>query len=237
VQRVAGNHRETRKSEKSQLGRQARVQLPPRRPAPPRSARGSGERAAAGADLEKRLVRPRIDELQQAFDPCRPKKCWPRRRPIAADYSGGSMTHKTAPALAALAMAALACRGGPSSPLSAGAPVVLISIDTLRSDHLPAYGYRARSRRRISTASAATPSFSATRTGPCPMTLPSTSRTAHGPAAPRAWRAEQHRLRVPQRGPPQPADILKKRGYATGAAISSYRPARGDRPRRGVRFL
>ena len=44
----------------------------------------------------------------------------------------------------AFALAAVSC-GGRSpggAPVFPGAPVVLISIDTLRSDHLPFYGYR-----------------------------------------------------------------------------------------------
>jgi arylsulfatase A-like enzyme/tetratricopeptide (TPR) repeat protein len=131
------------------------------------------------------------------------------------------MTHKTAPALAALAMAALGCRGGPSRPLFAGAPVVLISIDTLRSDHLPAYGYRAL----------ATPHLDRFRRdailfrhaySPCPMTLPSHLTMLTGLQPPEhgvrnnigfAFRSADH---------PSLPTILKKRGYATGAAISSY---------------
>jgi tetratricopeptide (TPR) repeat protein len=50
-------------------------------------------------------------------------------------------------ALAAIALAPLlagACRrpGPPAAGPFPGAPVILISIDTLRSDHLPVYGYR-----------------------------------------------------------------------------------------------
>ncbi|HUQ52406.1 MAG TPA: sulfatase-like hydrolase/transferase, partial [Gammaproteobacteria bacterium] len=47
----------------------------------------------------------------------------------------------------ALALAASGCaRQPPAAPTRfAGAPVVLISIDTLRADHLAAYGYRAGS--------------------------------------------------------------------------------------------
>ena len=48
-----------------------------------------------------------------------------------------------------LAVIALACVGGSllgcrkeGSLVFRGAPVVLISVDTLRADHLPAYGYR-----------------------------------------------------------------------------------------------
>ena len=50
------------------------------------------------------------------------------------------MTRRAAAALAAVAI--LSCRGGASGVQHPNAPVVLISIDTLRSDHLPAYGYR-----------------------------------------------------------------------------------------------
>src|SRR5881409_4344418 len=41
-----------------------------------------------------------------------------------------------------LAAAAIACHRGQAT-FSNRTPVILISIDTLRSDHLPAYGYRA----------------------------------------------------------------------------------------------
>ena len=40
--------------------------------------------------------------------------------------------------LSAVAALLFACQRTPVKP-----PVILISIDTLRSDHLPAYGYRA----------------------------------------------------------------------------------------------
>jgi len=36
----------------------------------------------------------------------------------------------------------LACRGGGDAGPFPGAPIIVISIDTLRSDHLPAYGYK-----------------------------------------------------------------------------------------------
>ena len=46
-------------------------------------------------------------------------------------------------AAAALACALLSagCRREPKAATFSGAPVVLVSVDTLRSDHLPAYGY------------------------------------------------------------------------------------------------
>src|SRR5215472_5306534 len=45
-------------------------------------------------------------------------------------------------AAAAVTVAGCARRGGETATVPAGTPVVLISIDTLRADHLPAYGYR-----------------------------------------------------------------------------------------------
>src|SRR5881409_1394258 len=74
--------------------------------------------------------------------------------------------------LLSAAAASLSCRSEPARPRVAGVPVVLISIDTLRSDHLPAYGYRGVD----------TPALDRFRRdailfrhaySPCPMTLPS----------------------------------------------------------------
>src|SRR3954468_13849943 len=49
-------------------------------------------------------------------------------------------------ALTAARSLSAACRhgGGNAGPVGSfpGAPIILISIDTLRSDHLPAYGYK-----------------------------------------------------------------------------------------------
>src|ERR1700737_3629265 len=66
----------------------------------------------------------------------------------------------------------IACRAKPEKLRVPGAPVILISIDTLRSDHLPSYGYR----------NVETPNLDALRRDSilfrtayshCPMTLPS----------------------------------------------------------------
>src|SRR4051812_7631754 len=68
-------------------------------------------------------------------------------RRMLAERSGSTTRAGRAAACAlalALAGAALlvpACRRGAAGTFR-GAPVVLISVDTLRADHLPAYGYR-----------------------------------------------------------------------------------------------
>lgn len=100
-------------------------------------------------------------------------------------------------------------------------PVILISIDTLRADRLPAYGYD----------KVATPHLDALRRdgilfdnaySHCPMTLPSHVSmltgllpTEHGVRNNLGYRfdASKHTT-LPQ--------MLKARGYATGAAVSSY---------------
>mgnify|MGYP006196868839 CR=1 FL=1 len=77
----------------------------------------------------------------------------------------------------ALVLIAVACGGetpvrGGGAPAHPGAPVIVISIDTLRADHLPAYGYEGLK----------TPAIDALRKdgilytkawSHCPMTLPS----------------------------------------------------------------
>lgn len=121
------------------------------------------------------------------------------------------------------------CRPGETpaaTPALAGAPVILISIDTLRSDHLPVYGYRG----------VATPALDAfardalvfeNAYAHCPMTLPSHVSmltgllpAEHGVRNNLGFRFDAARYSsVPA--------LLKRSGYATGAAVSSY-VLRGD---------
>ena len=119
-------------------------------------------------------------------------------------------------------MLAAACGGGGGLPrVPAGTPVVLISVDTLRADHLPAYGY----------GGVATPSLDRLRAdsvlfrnawSPAPLTLPSHVTMLTGLLPP------QHGVRANAgftyrrgAGATLPG-VLKAQGYATGAAVSSY---------------
>jgi choline-sulfatase len=117
------------------------------------------------------------------------------------------------------ALGAAACR--PSTPTYKGAPIILISIDTLRSDHLPAYGYTA----------VETPAIDALRKDAIlcrrayshyPMTLPSHVSILSG------LLPTQHKVRdnvgYPFDGEHQPtlARLLKAAGYETGGAVSTY---------------
>lgn len=100
-------------------------------------------------------------------------------------------------------------------------PIILISIDTLRSDHLPAYGYRA----------IATPALDAFRRDAVlferayshtPLTLPSHATILSGllPAQHGVRDNVGFRLKAPADA--LLASQLKGRGYATGAAVSAY---------------
>jgi choline-sulfatase len=128
----------------------------------------------------------------------------------------------TAALLAAAALAA-ACRGGSGAAIGPFrlAPIVLISIDTLRSDHLPAYGYR-----RVET-----PAIDALRRDAIlfqrayshvPLTLPShcsiLSGRLPGDHGVRD-NAGYHFDAAASRSLPV---VLKQAGYATGGAVSAY---------------
>ena len=112
----------------------------------------------------------------------------------------------------------------PSAP--PGTPVVLISIDTLRADHLPVYGYRG----------VATPSIDALRRDAVlfaraythtPLTLPSHTALLTGllPAVTGVRDNVGYALdtaRVASGDLPYLPLILKQHGYATGGAVSAY---------------
>src|SRR5258708_36961921 len=66
----------------------------------------------------------------------------------------------------------LAAGCGPERvPVYPGAPVVLVSIDTLRADHLPAYGYRGLETPQLDRFRRDAILFQEAYS-PCPMTLP-----------------------------------------------------------------
>jgi choline-sulfatase len=125
-------------------------------------------------------------------------------------------------------LAALGCARRPDRAASAppGTPVVLISIDTLRADHLPAYGYRG----------VATPAIDALRRDAVlfaraythtPLTLPSHTALLTGllPAVTGVRDNVGYALdtaRVASGDLPYLPLILQQHGYATGGAVSAY---------------
>ena len=139
----------------------------------------------------------------------------------------GSSKVVAAALLAGFSLAA--CRGSRPAPAAGeegtpafpNAPVVLVSIDTLRSDRLPAYGYT-----RVKTPNldrfAADAWLFEKAWAPTPMTLPSHTTMLTGMLPPEhgvrsnsgfVFRGEAH---------PSLPRLLKAQGYATGAAVSTY---------------
>ncbi|HUP49221.1 MAG TPA: sulfatase-like hydrolase/transferase, partial [Thermoanaerobaculia bacterium] len=103
---------------------------------------------------------------------------------------------------------------------SAETPVILISIDTLRSDRLPAYGYTG----------IATPHIDALRADSVlfehafshyPLTLPAHASMLTGLLPPEHGIRDNLGYQLDPAIPTLP-EILRNAGYATGAAVSSY---------------
>ncbi len=134
--------------------------------------------------------------------------------------SGRAATRRLWPALlaAALLLGAGGCRRG-GELVSPGAPVILISVDTLRADHLPAYGYRGVD----------TPNLDAFRQdsvlfenaySQVPLTLPSHTAIMTGLLPPQNGVRDNLGYALGP-GPATLAATLKEKGYATGAAVST----------------
>ncbi len=128
-----------------------------------------------------------------------------------------------APVLLVAALAATACGSGrdPLEAVPKGRPIILISIDTLRSDHLPAYGYD-----RVKT-----PAIDALRAdallyrraySQVPLTLPSHASILTGLLPPAHGVRDNTGYRLSETAGATLAELLGGAGYATGAAVSSY---------------
>jgi choline-sulfatase len=122
-------------------------------------------------------------------------------------------------AICALALALATCRR-PAADRFPQVPVVLISIDTLRADHLPLYGYRA----------GATPNLDALgRQGivferlysHCPQTLPAHASMLTG-LLPPAHGVRDNIGFTLKEGTSTLASRLHAAGWATGGAVSAY---------------
>jgi choline-sulfatase len=128
--------------------------------------------------------------------------------------------------LLAGSLSAVGCGGrGPGGGASAGtyrgAPIVLISIDTLRSDHLPAYGYR-----RVET-----PAIDALRRDAVlftrayshvPLTLPSHCSILSGRLPGDHGVRDNVGYHFDAAAWSSLPLVLKQAGYATGGAVSAY---------------
>jgi arylsulfatase A-like enzyme/tetratricopeptide (TPR) repeat protein len=116
-----------------------------------------------------------------------------------------------------LAGGAAACRQrGLSSP---GAPVVVISVDTLRADHLPAYGYKGVETPNLDALRADSVLF-VNAYSHVPLTLPSHVSLFTGLLPPQNGVRDNLGYSLGP-GPATIASALKAAGYATGGAVSS----------------
>jgi arylsulfatase A-like enzyme/Flp pilus assembly protein TadD len=129
-----------------------------------------------------------------------------------------------------LLLAALLCAcstepgGKPDVP--EGAPVVIISIDTLRADHLPMYGYSKVETPALDTLRGDSVLYERAYTV-TPLTFPAHASLLTGllPAVHGVRDNVGYKLdaeRIARGGLPFLPQILKGRGYATGGAISAY---------------
>ncbi len=116
--------------------------------------------------------------------------------------------------------AASACRARASVPVYRDAPVVLISIDTLRADHLPLYGYKDGSTPNIDGLGREGIVFDAAYSH-CPLTLPAHASMLTGLLPPRHGVRDNLGFRL---SPDHPtlATRFKGAGLRTGGAISAY---------------
>jgi arylsulfatase A-like enzyme/Flp pilus assembly protein TadD len=135
------------------------------------------------------------------------------------------MSRPVAFSLVLVVLASLAgCRPAPELSAAApyaGAPVILISIDTLRSDRLPMYGYE----------KVKTPNFDSLRSDSilfekayshCPLTLPSHVSMLTGLLPAETGVRSNIGFRFDPSAHPTIPQLLKQEGYTTGAAVSAY---------------
>jgi choline-sulfatase len=148
-------------------------------------------------------------EARRGAGACREQDRWRKRRALSFIVS------------TALLVIPLATGCRPSGEVFKDAPIVLISIDTLRSDHLPAYGYR----------KVETPAVDALRRDSIlferayshyPMTLPSHASILTGQLPPHHKVRDNVGYQLDGKAHPYLPRLLHEAGYATGAAVSAY---------------
>ena len=158
-----------------------------------------------------------------------------RREEKAAEGRMRGVAHRALMRGALVVITALAGCGRFGSAPSNTTPVILISIDTLRSDHLPAYGYKG----------VATPNIDALRADSIlyerayshvPLTLPSHVSILTGMLPADHGVRDNVGYRLADSIPTLP-ELLKKNGYATGAAVSAFVLRRETHIARGFDFF
>jgi arylsulfatase A-like enzyme len=110
----------------------------------------------------------------------------------------------------------------------------LISVDTLRADHVPAYGYRGVATPNLDSLARDSVLFS-NAYAHVPLTLPSHASLLTGLLPPRNGVRDNYGYTLPP-GVETLAGVLQKARYATGAAVSSAVLSRDSGLNRGFDF-
>src|SRR5258705_11165928 len=118
-----------------------------------------------------------------------------------------------------LLIALNAAQAAAQTPEKSAPNVVVITIDTLRADHLGCYGYKQIRTPNIDALAADGARFERAYTA-VPVTLPSHTVMFTGTYP---MRSGMHDFAANKLGPGQPtlASVLKENGYVTGAVIGS----------------
>jgi arylsulfatase A-like enzyme/Tfp pilus assembly protein PilF len=114
--------------------------------------------------------------------------------------------------------AALGCRSRPPAPAVTG--VLLVTIDTLRADHVGAYGARTGATPNLDALAARGTLFEEALTS-APLTLPAHATLLSGLEPPHHGVRDNGRA-VFLADRPTVATVLKDRGWATGAFVAAY---------------
>jgi arylsulfatase A-like enzyme/Flp pilus assembly protein TadD len=114
-------------------------------------------------------------------------------------------------------------------------PIIIISVDTLRSDHLPVYGYHGVETPAIDAFSREAIVFDRAFSH-CPLTLPSHATILTGLLPADTGVRDNMGFRLDP-AKPTLAEILGRNGYATGAAVSAYVLRRETGIARGFGFF
>jgi arylsulfatase A-like enzyme/Flp pilus assembly protein TadD len=124
-------------------------------------------------------------------------------------------------ALALLAALAAGCRRGGRVPEFAGAPVVFVSIDTLRADRLPVYGYRGVATPALDAFAAESVVFENAYSH-YPLTLPAHASLLSGLLPPGHGVRDNAGYRLDGARHATLAQRFAAAGYATGGFASSF---------------
>jgi choline-sulfatase len=123
-------------------------------------------------------------------------------------------------ALAAVSAIALVIAGRARPAPGRGASVLLVTIDTLRADHVGAYGARTGATPHLDALAARGTVFEEALAS-VPLTLPSHATILSGLEPPHHGLHDNGRAVLPADRPTM-ATLLKDRGYATGAFVAAY---------------